>query len=302
MWFRNLQIYRLTERFDLTPDVLEEALQSRAFKPCGGLDTHSTGWAPPLGRHSDLLVHAANGRVMICQRREERILPAAVIREALDEKVEQIELEQGRPVGRKEKTRLKDEIVVDLLPRAFTRSNHLYAYIDPQAGWIVIDSATPKKAEELLSLLRETLGSLKARPVEVTQAPALSMTRWLEKQPPASIVVTDECELKEPVENGGVIRGKKLDLGSDEIRMHLETGKLVTRLGVEWEERVGCVLCDDLSIKRLRFLDLVLEEAADVDADDAVARFDADFSLMAMELERFLPALFDALGGLEDID
>jgi len=300
MWFRNLQLYRLTENFEPDPESLHQALLEKAFRPCGGLDTHSSGWAPPLGRHSDQLVHAANGRMMICQRREDRLLPPAVVREALAEKVEQIEAREARPVGRKEKTRLKDEIIVDLLPRAFTRSNHLYAYIDPRAGWIVVDSATPKKAEEMLSLLRETLGSLKVRPVEVNDSPALMMTRWLEKAPPADFVLGDECELKEPVDKGAVVRARKLDLAGEEVRSHLDAGMQATRLGVEWNERISCLLCDDLSIKRLRFLDLVMEEAADVDTDDAAARFDADFTLMAMELDQFLPAVMQGFGGLDN--
>jgi len=302
MWFRNLQLYRLTENFGLDAEALHEALLERVFKPCGGLDTHSIGWTTPLGKHSELLVHAANGRMMICQRREDRILPAAVVREALADKVEQIEEQEARPVGRKEKTRLKDDIVVDLLPRAFTRSSHLFAYIDPKAGWVIVDSPTPKRAEEMLSLLRETLGSLKVRPVAVSNAPALVMTRWLEGGVPQPFVTADECELKEPGENGGIIRGRKLDLASDEVTSHLEAGKQVTKLGVEWNERISCLLCDDLSIKRLRFLDLVMEEAAEVEADDPAARFDADFVLMAAELSQFIPAVIDAFGGLEQED
>lgn len=300
MWFRNLQLYRLTENFSLDAEALHQALLEKAFRPCGGLDTHSIGWASPLGKHSDLLVHAANGRLMICQRREDRILPSAVIREALAEKTEQIEAQEARPVGRKEKTRLKDEIIVDLLPRAFTRSSHLYAYIDPGAGWILVDSGTPKKAEEMLSLLRETLGSLKVRPLAVNKAPAMVMTQWLENTVPAPFRLADECELKEPVENGGIIRGRKLDLDSDEVQSHLEAGKQVTKLGLSWNERLACLLCDDLSVKRLRFLDLVLEEAAEVEADDAAARFDADFTLMAAELNDFIPALIEAFGGLDE--
>ena len=300
MWFRNIQLYRLTDSFDLDAEALHTALGEKAFKPCGGLDTHSQGWTPPLGKHSEQLVHAANGRLMVCLRREDRLLPPAVIREALAEKVEQIEAAEARPVGRKEKTRLKDEIVVDLLPRAFTRSRHLFAYIDPMARWVVVDSGTAKQAEELLSTLRETLGSLKVVPLAVNQSPALSMTRWAENHLPAGFMPGDECELKEPVENGAIIRAKKVDLSSDEIQTHIDAGKQVTRLAVEWNERVSCLLCDDLSIKRLRFMDLVMEEAAEVDADDAAARFDADFTLMAMELNNFFPAMIEAFGGLDE--
>lgn len=302
MWFRNLQLYRLTDTFETQAEDLHEALTEKSFKPCSGLDTHRIGWVPPLGKHGDQLVHATNGRMMLCLRREERILPAAVIREALDEKVEQIEETEGRPVGRKEKTRLKDEIVVDLLPRAFTRSSHLYAYIDPRSKWVIVDSSSSKKAEELFSALRETLGTFKVRPLAVGSSPAALMTSWLEKIPPADFELADECELKEPVEDGGTIKVRKMDLGGDEVAHHLDAGMQVTKVVVEWNERLRCMLGDDLSVRRLRFLDLVMEEAADVQADDAAARFDADFALMSAELDNFLPRMVEVFGGFEDAD
>lgn len=300
MWFRNLQLYRLIETFDLTPEQLHERLGERAFKPCAGLDSHSIGWVPPAGREAQSLVHAANGRTMICLRREERILPGAVIREQVEEKAGAIAAAEGRPVGRKEKQRIKDEVIVDLLPRAFTRSSHLFAYIDAAAGWIVVDSSTARRAEELLSLLRETLGSLRVKPLGVSTAPASVLTRWLEQHPATDFELGDECELKEPVEQGGIMRGRRLDLSSNEVRSHLDAGMQVVKLAVTWQERIGAVLCDDLGVRRLRFLDLVLEAAAEVDADDALARFDADFALMGMELARFIPALVDAYGGLDE--
>jgi recombination associated protein RdgC len=300
MWFRNLQLYRLIDTFEASAEQLDEALRSRVFKPCAGLDTHSLGWVPPAGREATQLVHASNGRMMVCLRREERILPSAVVREQVEEKAQAIAAAESRPVGRKEKQRIKDEVIVDLLPRAFTRSSHLFAYIDPAAGWVVIDSSTAKKAEELLSLLRETLGSLRARPLAVNQAPASVLTRWVEQAPGDGFQLGDECELKEPVDKGGVMRGRRLDLSSAEVRSHLDAGMQVVKLAVAWEERIAALLCDDLGIRRLRFLDLIMEAAADVDADDALARFDADFALMGMELARFLPAVIAAYGGLDE--
>ena len=299
MWFRNLQLYRLIETFEHTSESLHTALEEKRFKPCAGLDTHSMGWAAPAGRESTQLVHAGNGRMMVCLRREDRILPAAVVREQVEEKAEAIGLAESRPVGRKEKQRIKDEVITDLLPRAFTRSSHQYAYVDPQAGWVVVDSGTAKKAEELLGMLRETLGSLRVRPLAVDRAPAAVLTHWLETAPAEGFELGDECELKEPVDKGGVMRGKRIDLGSAEVKSHLDAGMQVGKLAVEWQERIGCILCDDLGIRRLRFLDLIMQEAAEVDADDALARFDADFALMGMELARFIPAVIEAYGGLE---
>ncbi len=300
MWFRNLSLYRLTEAVETDLERFEQQLDGHRFHPCGGLDTHSSGWAAPLGRHGQTLLHPANGRLMLCMRREERILPPAVVRESLEEKVEQIETDEGRPVGRKEKTQLRDEIVVDLLPRAFTRSHLTYAYIDPEAGWIIVDSASAKRAEELLNLLRESLDTLKVRPLAVNQSPSLLMTRWLESGLPKGFEPGNECELREPVENGAIIRARNLESIGEEVGSHLEAGMQVTRLAVEWNERVRCVLGDDLVIRRLRFTDLVMEEAADTAAEDAAARFDADFALMSSELSHFFPALIEAMGGLEE--
>ena len=96
------------------------------------------------------------------------------------------------------------------------------------------------------------------------------------------------------------MRGRRMDLASTEVKSHIDAGMQVARLALEWQERIGCVLCDDLGIRRLRFLDLVMQEAADVETEDAVARFDADFALMGMELARFIPAVVEAYGGLDE--
>jgi recombination associated protein RdgC len=300
MWFRNLQLYRLIEKFEYSPESLHAALSERVFKPCAGLDNYSMGWVPPAGRETTQLAHGCNGRMMVCLRREDRILPATVVREHVEEKAEAIALAESRPVGRKEKQQLKEEVIVDLLPRAFTRSTHMFAYIDPDEGWAVVDAGTAKKAEELLSALRETLGSLRLKPLAVNNAPASVLTGWLENTLPAGFELGDECELKEPVDQGGVMRGRRMDLASAEVKSHLDAGMQVSKLALEWQERIGCILCDDLGIRRLRFLDLVMQEAADVDAEDAVARFDADFALMGMELARFIPAVVEAYGGLDE--
>lgn len=300
MWFRNLQLYRLIEKFGHTPESLHAALAQRPFKPCAGLDTFSAGWVPPAGREASELVHLSNGRIMVCLRREDRILPSSVVREHVEEKAEAIAQAEARAIGRKERQRIRDEVLVDLLPRAFTRSSHLFAYIDPAAGWVVVDSGTAKKAEELLSALRETLGSLRVKPLSVNQAPASVLTRWLEAASAPGFALGDECELREPVDNGGVMRGRRIDLASAEVKSHLDAGMQAAKLAVEWQERIGCMLCDDLGIRRLRFLDLVMEEAADTETDDALSRFDADFALMGMELARFIPAVVGAYGGVDE--
>lgn len=299
MWFKNLSLYRLIGEQDFSPEAVEARLTDRRFKPCGGLDASACGWESPLGPDGQSLVHVTGGRILLCMRREDRVLPSAVVREALDERVRDLEAAEQRSVGRKERQQLKDEIVVDLLPRAFARSARVYAYLDAANGWVVVDTASPKRAEELLSLLRESLGSLPVKPLQVQTTPAAVMTGWLQRRSPADLEIEDECELREPLENGGIVRCRRQALDGDEVGTHLEAGKQAVRIAVTWHERLSCLLCDDLVIRRLRFTDVVQEEAAAVEAGDATARFDADFALMALELEPFLVRLVEYFGGFQ---
>ncbi len=298
MWFKNLQIYQLADDFTLSAEALHDVMQDKVFQPCQGLDTHRSGWTSVLGKHGDQLVHASNGCLMFCMRREERILPASVVREAVEEKVDELEARENRHIGRKEKTDIKDEIIVDLLPRAFTRSQRSFGYIDPKNRRVILDCSSATRAEEVLTLMRETLGSFHVRPLAVNQAPNAILSEWVSASAPPEVLIADECEMKEPVEKGGVIRMRGVDLGSAEVQQHLQNGRIISKLAIEWKQRLSCVLVDDLSIKRLKFLDIVLEEAGDTAADDAVMRFDADFALMSMELEHFLSALIGYFGGI----
>jgi recombination associated protein RdgC len=303
MWFKNLQIYRLTEPFTLTPEALHEALQQRPARECGKLEPETLGWAPPLGRQGQLLTHASGGCIMICAQRNEKVMPAAVVREQLAQKVEMIEEKEQRKVGRKEKLDLRDQLMVDLLPKAFTKSALTYAYIDTKGGWLLVDAASAKRAEALTTLLRDTLGTLPLVPLETNQSPGTIMTGWLlGKIPTREFQIMDQCELREPGEEGGIVRCRRQSLTGSEIQAHLDAGKQVVQLGLEWDQRIAFVLGEDLALKRLKFLDIIQDEAADTEAEDAAARFDVDFSLMSLELGRLLPKLVDTFGGLSDFN
>jgi recombination associated protein RdgC len=300
MWFRNLQLYRLAQPFDLSPEVLERHLRGQAFRECGSMDRAVAGWVPPLGRHGRQLVHAVNGCIMVCARKAEKIIPAGVVRQLVEDRVAEVEAVESRDVYRRERMRIKDDIIVDLLPRALTRHSDQYAYIDTRQGLIVVDSPGPARAEGLISLLRTGLGSLPASPVRVKHATRDIMTRWLNgERMPRGFVLGEECELKHPQPEGGVISCKSHDLAAGEIRNHVRQGKFAVKLAVHWRERLSCVLHEDLAVRRLRFEDVIREAADEGEANDPSTRFDLDFSLMGLELSEFIPELLKALGGEE---
>ncbi|MFT4823974.1 MAG: recombination associated protein RdgC [Halioglobus sp.] len=296
MWFKNLRAYRLTSPFELSAEQLGEKLADSTFQPCAKSQALSLGWVEPLGETSELLVHAANGRFLLCLKREEKLLPSAVVRELVEEKVAHIESEEGRKVYRKERLNLKDEIVQDCLPRAFSRSSRMFAFVDTKSGWLFIDSASASKAEELLNLLRDGIGSFPVVLPQVNNAPSAVMTNWLAHQNlPDDFALGEECELREPGEEGGVVRCRGVDLLSEEVETHVNAGKQVARLSLSWEERISLVLAEDLCLRRLRFSDELLKENDEIPDDEMAARMDADFALMSeavIGLQERVMALF----------
>jgi recombination associated protein RdgC len=299
MWFKNLSLFRFTEPFTLNADALAEKLETLRFRPCGAHEESSFGWTAPLGKPELSLVHSTNGYMMLCAKKEERVLPTAVVNEMVQEKAAEAEEQQGRKLSKKERIQLKDELIFDLLPRAFTFSRKTYAYIDPIGGWLVVDSASANKTGDLLSLLRKSLGSLPAVPISTVNNPVTVITQWLVSQEtPSDIGVEDECELRSPGEEASVIRCKRQDLALPEIQNHLDSGKEVIQLALSWAGRLSFILDKNFSIKRLRFLDLVQDQLKGLDVEDEATRFDVDFAIMTAELANFLPRLLEIFGGV----
>ena len=298
MWFKNLQLYRFTRPFEHDADSLEKMLQSHLFSPCGSQEMSKFGWISPLGKHAEVLVHEAQGQMLLCAKKEEKVLPAAVIKDMLQEKIDEMEPAQGRALKKKEKESLKEEILHTLLPRAFPRSSQTFLWINPAENYLVVDAGSAKKADDVLSLLRKCTGSLPVVPFALQNPPEITMTEWLNAgAAPGGFVLEDEAELRSALEHGGIIRCKEQDLVTEEIKAHLLADKMVTKLALNWSDTVSFVLADDLSIKRLKFSEELREQNEDVISEDHVARMDADFALMTGELAKFVPELVAALGG-----
>ena len=294
MWFKQCQAYRLPE----TPDaaVLAAALDEHRFAPPCGLDWFTDGFAVPQP-FGDELVFAANKTLGISLKREERVLPGAVIKTALDEKIAKIEAEEARKVGRKERQELKEQIVDELLPRAFTRASRTDAVL--VGGYLLINQ-TGNKAENLLSHLREALGGLRAQQTVTRRSASELMTQWLLRgEADGQFELDDYVALVGAGDMGAEIRIKREDVTAEEVVQHVKCGKRVVELGLVWRDRVVLVLTQDLTLKRIRYLDH-LQEDAQSQGDSGSDLAAASQIISSNALASILDELAELLGGWQE--
>ncbi len=298
MWFKNLQLFRLQADFTLDAEQIDESLRRAQFQRCGKMEMSTVGFRAPRPKLSEALVYPVHGCYLVTLAAEEKILPSSVVKEMVEVKVVEIEEQQDRKVGKKERRDLSERVTEELLPRAFSRVRQTWAYIDPANHWIVVDAGSPKKGEEMLEWLRKCIDGLRASPLRTQGNASLIMTDWLQSgEPPAIFTIDDDCELKTPGEDGAVVRCSRQDLHADEVRNHLAAGKLVTKLAVTWQDRLSMMVTEDLQVKKLAFLDMLQEQAKESGADNAEEQFDANFAIMTGELANLLPDLIEVMGG-----
>ena len=302
MWFKNIQVYRFSKPFPFSDQELDEKLSEQPFVPCGSQDVSSIGWVPPLGNPDGLFVHSANGYILMTAKRQDKVLPAAVINEVVQEKVEELQEQEGRKVGRKERQNIKDEVTFTLLPRAFTRSSKLYAYIDVKEQLLIVNAASGKKAEDFCQALRETLGSLPVVPVSCNNVPQQVMTTWMrEGINPDDFELGTEVELRDSSDEGGVIRCKNQLLTSPEINSHVQSGMYASKIELASAGGIECIVDENLAIKRIRYGDMIQDKVEEVYTNDSAERFDVDFSIMTLELSALIKSTLAAFGG-ENMD
>lgn len=297
MWFRNLTLFRFSENTAKSLKSLEAKLDRHRLRPPGPIELATSGFISPHGRDEEALTHRVGDYVLLHLANEARLLPNSVIFDELSARLRKITEKQGRKVGAKERQRLKDEVLTELLPRAFTKMSRTPCYLSLKSGFVAIDTASRKKAEDGITLLREALGTFPAVPVTPEESPRRQMTDWLIRgKLPAGLALGDECELRDPTQDGAIVRCRRQDLETDEVREHLKSGKQVFALSLVYEDRIAFVLGEDLTLRKLRFLDQAQDELGETDRDSATAELDAVFALMTLELERLLQQLTQWFG------
>ena len=297
MWFRNLLPYRLEGNWQLSPGALETRLAERPLLPCSGLSMESRGWVSP--REDAQLVYGQERQMLFALGTENKLLPASVVKDAVKEKAAQLEARMGFKPGKKQLRELREQIEAELLPRAFAKRRLTRVWVDPGAGWLVVDTASPKRGDEVLEQLRDTLGECPFFPLETEQSPVLAMSQWIAAgRAPGNFALDQDCVMKSSGDDPAAVRFARHSLEGDDVRRHVKDGKSVTQLGLVWNDRLRLMLAEPFVLRRVRF-ELIEQGRQEYDGanDNADEAFDADFRLMSAEFGELLAELTEQLGG-----
>ncbi|MFZ5466500.1 MAG: recombination-associated protein RdgC [Pseudomonadota bacterium] len=301
MWFRALSLFPLTSPLPFGLDELEAALGNQPFRPCGTLELSSAGFEPVLGHKAQAFVHAAEGVWTVRWVSEEKRLPGGFVRDQLADKVMEYEAREGHAPGSREKKEMREGIEHALLPRLIPRRRRMFASIDAERGWVIVDGAASKQAEALVGAIRQATGTLPVSPWRTQEDWSAAMTQWLAtRQLPEGFTLEQTCVLTSQDEEGGTATLRKHDLTVDEVKVHLAAGKKVTRLGLVWRDRMSFVLDAGGVLRSLKPTDVLLEPLEQADDDDAMARMDQTLALQNMTLRALVEDLNKALGGLSE--
>lgn len=302
--FKTASFCRIAPGFVLPPlDALEAALQAASFMPCAPTQPESFGWVPPRGNKSTVLAESVGGQIILKLATERRPLPASAVKAGVEERIERYKKETGNErVAAKLKKEFKEEVIFELMPRAFTKRSATLLWLDPVNRMLVADTASAGGADRLVTCLLDALATipgstpLALKPVQTGMSASASMSHWLTtREAPHNFTIDQDCELKSSDGQKSVVRYARHTLEIDEVAQHIAQGKLPTQLGMTWNSRVSFMLTEGAQIKKLQLLDVVMEGVDKPGKDDD--GFDADAAILTGELSALIPDLLEALGG-----
>lgn len=295
--FKNVIIYRIDQWERPTVAELETRLDAARFVECGASQSESLGWVEPRGEKHGPLIESVAGQWILKLCTETKAVPGGAVKSQLEARLDKIEQDTGRRPKGKAAKELKEDIVQELLPRAFPKRGNTPIWIDLERSLVVIGAGSSKKADRIVTLLTELLaGGIRLDLVQTQQSASTAMAEWLStKEAPPGFTIDRECELKQPDSEKSLVRYARHTLDIDEVGEHIKQGKLPTQLALTWDNRVSFVLTENFAIKKIKLLDVVLEgkEPAGKGDND----FDADVAIATGELGKLLPDLVEALGG-----
>jgi recombination associated protein RdgC len=223
------------------------------------------------------------------------LLPAAAIKEVLEERLIEYRQRTEQEPTRKEIHDLKEETRETLLPKALVKSERMFACFIHAENLLVIDAATDTKAEWLIDQLRRCFDQFFCTPLTFNNSPADLITGIFMGDSPLGFSLGRECRMQDMMDSKSVVTWRDFELSDHSIRQHVVEGMRLTHLGVGFDEVMQCVISDEGIVSKLKFIE---GEAVDNwGSEDKLAKLDADFVLLTGAARRLVEDLKKLLGG-----
>ena len=287
MFFKNLIIYQF-DKNNAIERLDNDMLKNMAFTPCGPTDSIKKGFVSPID-DDDVLKLQVQGHSLLKLRIESKLLPASVIKKKTAERIEQLEQKLGRSVTKSERLRAKDDVIVDLLPVAFTKDQYVYVWINDKDKFIAVETASFKKAEDVLALIRKELGALALKPLSVETNISFTLKEWVcNDNTPPNFFVLNDAMLADPLEGNGKIKLIDENLTAEEVKSYLNGGREIKSLSFSYKQQTVFTVNTELVFSKISFSSEMLDENSDISLDDKAKRIEADFFLVANELANLI--------------
>ena len=293
--FRNLRFYRVTSPWPESEQDLSENLSVNIFSPCGSFSERSAGWEAPSNNENDPLCRRLNGADLLQLRTQSRVLPVAAIKEALEERLVEFRSRMEMEPTRAELRRLREETRDRLLPKALVKSDRIHACFIHSESLLVIDAGTETRAEWFLDQLRPCFDQFFCTPLTFNIPPADLMHRIFMGESPLGFSLGRECRMQDVSDSKSIVTWRDFELTDGSIRQHVVEGMKLTHLGVGFDEVMSCVLSEQGTFNKLKFIEG--ETVDNLDSEDPLARLDADFVLLTGAIRRLVEDLKKLLGG-----
>lgn len=290
-WYKSITSFSLNDNFTVNQQELLEKLKEKKIIPCDQHALKTSGWDNVIPEEEGSLCYKIKDKFLLKMKIEEKLIPNAIVKLELEKEVIKREKETGEKVSSSSKKDIKDAIIAKMKKQAFVKPSFIEGYIDPKNKKIIVGSNSSKKADDFISLLRDTLGSLDVEPIFPEYDLSSILTEFiLDPNKHDKFSLSHECKLKD-ISDQSSISAKDEDLTSDEIKEHILSGKSVESISIIWQHRIRFKINNKFNISSIKPLEIIKEQMNDdlgESADDKIAVFEADKILMIEDLNELI--------------
>lgn len=289
-FFKNLFAFKLNES-EINEDKIIEKLEKFRIVPCGRHDEKSIGWDDYLDDDDSIAFKVSKGIYLLNLKIEEKNVPASVVAEKIKERVKALIKNGEEYPSKKELKSMKEEVKHDLLSQAFVKPSFIIGYLDFKNGLLVVDAASPGKADKFNSFLRDSLGSLDIDIINPEKDVSEVMGEWLRnKKAERPFEIGNSCMFKERSGESGKISVSQHDLTTADIIKHLDNENIVEKMDIVWQKRVSFSLNSAFRISKVKFLDIVNEQIEEElgESEDKYAILKATMEIMTGDFSEII--------------